>query len=222
MNRVIVIAPHPDDETLGCGGTLLKHQVQGDELYWLIVTAMRAQDGYSNAAIVQRNKEIQHVTQSYPFKEVFKLDFPAAHLDSLPLAKLVGAISDVFTKCQPNTVYLPFPGDVHSDHKCVFDAALACTKWFRYPAVKRILAYETLSETEFGLDPTTAAFRPNVFVDISSQLDQKIAIMNIYASELSKFPFPRSEEALRALAKLRGSTAGCAAAESFMLLKEVQ
>ena len=100
----------------------------------------------------------------------------------------------------------------------MMEAASACTKWFRYPSVKRVLAYETPSETDFGIDPRDTGFKPNVFVDITVQLKRKVELMKIYASEVGEFPFPRSEEALRALAELRGSQAGYEAAESFSLL----
>jgi len=108
---------------------------------------------------------------------------------------------------------------VHTDHRAVFDAAAACTKWFRYPSVKRVLAYETLSETDFGLG-TELGFRPNVFVDISPFLERKLQAMDIYASEIAPFPFPRSQDALRALARVHGTSSGYHAAEAFQLLRE--
>ena len=101
----------------------------------------------------------------------------------------------------------------------VFDAASACCKWFRYPSVRRVLAYETLSETEFGLDPDTR-FHPNVFVDISAFLERKIELLQIYKSELGHFPFPRSATAVRVLAQYRGANSGFEAAEAFQLLRE--
>lgn len=93
------------------------------------------------------------------------------------------------------------------------------TKWFRYPSVKRILAYETLSETDFGLG-TDLGFRPNIFINIENYLEDKLRAMDIYASELGRFPFPRSDEAIRALATLRGAASGFQAAEAFELLRE--
>ena len=99
---------------------------------------------------------------------------------------------------------------------------VACTKCFRFHSIKRILAYETISETDFGMNPSYNTFRPNVYIDISKYLEMKLEIMRIYASELGDFPFPRSEKAIRALAALRGAAAGCEAAEAFMLLKEIR
>ena len=103
----------------------------------------------------------------------------------------------------------------------VFDAAVSCLKWFRLASVRRILAYETLSETEFGINPDSLGFRPNVFMDVHAHLSEKSEILGIFADEIRAFPFPRSIDAVRALALLRGATAGCGAAEAFMLLKEI-
>jgi len=216
--KVIVLTPHPDDETLGCGGTLLKYLNNGDQIYWLIVTGMNRQ--YAEERRASRQKEIQRVADAYQFTKVFQLDYPAAELDQVSTGDLINSISEVFKEIEPNIVYVPYPGDIHSDHKIVFDATMACTKWFRYPSVKRVLVYETLSETDFAIDPDIRKFNPNVFFNIENFLDKKIDIMNIYASEISEFPFPRSEKAIRSLAYIRGAASGYEAAESFMLLKE--
>lgn len=220
MNKVLVIAPHPDDETLGCGGTILKHKQVQDHISWLIVTKMDP-EMFSQDRILKRQGEIDRVEKMYGFDQVMQLDFPTTQLDTVPLGDMVSSIGEVFRKVNPDVVYLPYRGDAHSDHKAVFDAAIACTKWFRYPSVKKVLVYETLSETEFGLNSDTNGFRPNVFSNIEDHLDRKIEIMNVFESEMGTFPFPRSEESIRALAAVRGTATGCKAAEAFMLLKEV-
>jgi LmbE family N-acetylglucosaminyl deacetylase len=220
MKKILVIAPHPDDETLGCGGTLLKHKAQGDELHWMIVTCMSEKAGFAAERVQERDEEILQVGSLYGFETLHKLNFPTAQLDALPIGDIVQRMGRVMQAVEPDVVYLPYRGDVHTDHKIVFDAAVSCTKWFRYPSVKRVLAYETLSETDFGINPDSNGFRPNVFVDISEFLKQKLEIMRVFKSELGEFPFPRSEQAIRALAALRGASAGCEAAEAFMLLKE--
>lgn len=218
---VLVVAPHPDDETLGCGGTLLRHVAAGHAVYWLIVTTMRTEDGFSEAAIGRRQLEVEKVAAAYRFMKVYFLGLPSARLDTLPIGDLVPAIGRVIKATEPSIIYLPFPGDAHSDHAAVFKAATACTKWFRYPSIRRVLCYETPSETDFGLDPQAATFTPNSFVDITPYVDQKIEIMKMYAGEMGEFPFPRSAEALRSFARVRGAACGCQAAESFMLLREI-
>lgn len=219
MRKVLVIAPHPDDETLGCGGTILKHKASGDSIHWLIVTNMSAEHGYSAAKVSLRQAEIAAVTEAYGFDSVYDLRLPPAGLDQIPKRELIEQIGTVFGKIEPEVIYLPNMSDIHSDHKDVFAAAMACTKWFRCKSVRRILSYETLSETEFST--ATGILNPAVFVDITGFLDRKISIMGIYGSEMSDFPFPRSIAAIEALARLRGTTAGCAAAEAFFMIKEI-
>jgi len=220
MATVVVVAPHPDDETLGCGGTLLRHKRNGDDVHWLIVTHVSEASGYSLERVQTRNQEIERVAARYAFDSTTNLQFAPASLDRIPMGELVNRISFVFRELHPEIVYLPYAGDAHTDHSFVSDAVLACTKWFRYPEVRRVLAYETLSETDFGIRPDRNGFRPNVFVDISEFLDDKIEVMKIYQSELGSFPFPRSEEAIFSLAKVRGAASGFKAAEAFMLLRE--
>lgn len=220
MSTVLVIAPHPDDETLGCGGTLLRHVAQGDDVHWLIATTVTEEAGFTAERVDSREREIETVADRYGFTRTHRLDLPTTRLDAVPMATLVGAMGDVFKSVEPEVVYMPYRHDVHTDHAAVFDASVACTKWFRYPSVRRVLVYETLSESDFVLNPDIAGFRPNVFVDITEHVDEKVEIMRVFASEMAPYPFPRSERAMRALADVRGTAAGYDAAEAFILLRE--
>jgi LmbE family N-acetylglucosaminyl deacetylase len=217
--KTIVIAPHPDDEVLGAGGTLLRQKAEGAKVAWLIVTSISAGMGWSTEKIKQRADEIERITELFGFDSVFELNFPTTQLDQVPMSDLVLAISNVFNCFEPEAVFVPHPSDVHTDHRMVFDAVASCTKWFRNSSVKRVLAYETLSETDFGLG-ISQAFRPNVFINIGPYLAGKLRAMDIYASESGEFPFPRSHEAIQALATLRGAASGFKAAEAFELLRE--
>ncbi len=219
--KVLVVAPHPDDETLGCGGTLLKHKLLGDRIHWLIVTGIDEKAGFSAERISTRSQEIKTVSAMYGFDSVINLNLPTTKLDILPMQQLVEMIGEAILKIRPEILYVPFPGDIHTDHKLVFQAVAACSKWFRFESIKRILTYETLSETDFAISPDINAFTPNVFVDISEFLQEKLQIMQTYKSETGSFPFPRSEKAIIALSQIRGAAAGCEAAEAFMLLKEI-
>jgi LmbE family N-acetylglucosaminyl deacetylase len=203
MRKVLVVAPHADDETLGCGGTLLKHFDEGDEIYWLLVTDMSLESGFLQAQIEARELEISKVIELYGFKETYRLGFPPAALEAVPMKDIVQAISSVVDKLHPEIIYSVFRNDVHSDHSVVSDAVMAATKSFRYPSVKRILAFETLSETEFSLRVDGEYFRPNVFVNIDKYLTEKIEIMDQFNSEMGEFPFPRSVGAIQAQAKYR-------------------
>lgn len=221
--KTLVVAPHPDDELLGCGGALLVRRSNADIVGWLLMTTITEAGGWSQERIDQRAIEIERVREGLGIAphHLYALGLPTAELDQIPMSTLVARVSDVFRDFQPEEVLLPHPGDVHSDHRITFEVGAACTKWFRYPSIKRVLTYETLSETDAGIDPQRT-FHPNVFVDISSYLDRKIELMKVYTSEMGDFPFPRSDEALFALAKIRGAQAGFNAAEAFSLLREIQ
>lgn len=163
--ETIVIAPHPDDEVLSVGGTLLRRKSEGVKVAWLVVTGISVESGWSAEKVKQRATEIERVTELFGFDEVFTLNLPTTQLDRIPMSDLVAGISGVFNSFVPEEVFVPHPSDVHIDHRMVFDATASCTKWFRYPSVKRVLAYETISETDFSLD-TAQGFRPNIFINI--------------------------------------------------------
>lgn len=220
MKQILVVAPHPDDDTLGCGGTLLRHHREGDEIHWLIVTWMTATGGYSPQTMLNREHQVKRVEKKFCFSSVTRLDLPTTELDTIPMSRLVLEMSNAFKSISPNVLYLPHHGDSHTDHRMVFDAALAASKWFRRPSIERILCYETPSESGFGRPDD--CFRPQVFVDIDRELKLKLQIFKIYAEEVGKFPFPRSEEALTALAHWRGSLCGKKSAEAFELIKDIR
>lgn len=218
----LFIAPHPDDETLGCGGTILKLKAQGAAVHWLIVTTIDGVSGFPQERVPDRATEIEAVREAYGFDGIHHCLLPAAALDTVGKGALIGAVGDIIKSVKPKSVYIPYRNDVHSDHAAVFDAAVSAAKTFRSPFVKAIYAYETLSETDFGLRPDDLGFRPNLYEDIAGYLDKKIEIMSLFDGEMGEFPFPRSEECLRALATLRGAQANCHAAEAFMILKEIR
>jgi len=221
MSIVLVIAPHPDDETLGCAGTLLKHKSKGDKIHWLIVTSIHVGQHFSEEMRQRRQLEIEKVHQCYGFENVYELGFPTAELDRIPKSELVSAMAAVISELKPVILYIPYRNDVHSDHEITFDAAAACTKSFRYPFIKSVRAYETLSETEFGLRPEDTGFRPNYFVDIKGFLAEKLEIMTVYESEVKSCPHPRSLEVISALATVRVSVIGSSAAEAFVSLRDI-
>ena len=216
-NKILVITVHPDDETLGCGGTLLKNKVNGNEIHWLICTTIDKNHSYYET----REREIKEVSKMYGFDTVHNLRLKTMQVDEYSLTELVSKISNVMNDVKPNTIYLPFKSDVHSDHRKIFEASYSCTKSFRYSFIKKIYMMEVLSETEFAPSTQENSFIPNVFVDISEYISKKIEIMKIFKSELAEHPFPRSEKNIKALATYRGATCGCEYAESFMLLKEI-
>lgn len=220
MKKILIIAVHPDDETLGCGGTILKHKDKGDKIHWLIVTKAN-QKITSIPDIEKKQKEdIIKVAKIYGFVSWQHLGFLTTALDRYPMGELVAAISKVVQDISPEYIYINHFADVHSDHRVAFDAVYACTKNFRYPFIEKILLYETLSETEFAAPSANHAFIPNVFNNVTEYLDKKLQIMKLYSTEQMDEPYPRSMSSISALARYRGSRIGVDFAEAFMLLFE--
>ena len=217
--RVLVVSPHPDDETLGAGGTLLRWKNEGHLLYWLNITGVDGSTVYSEEFQKNRTEQINRVSQFFGFKKTYLLNLAPASLESCDSGSVIEQISKIFKEIEPEVIILPDYNDVHTDHRCVYDWCFACTKCFRCPSVKKILTMEIVSETEFG--SPRAPFIPNCYVDISDYLEEKIKAFKIYESEIGKPPFPRSEENIRALATVRGSTAGFRYAEAFKIVKEI-
>jgi N-acetylglucosamine malate deacetylase 1 len=217
--RILAIAPHPDDETLGCGGALIRHKAEGDDIYWLIITGISQESGWQEKVVNKRDNEIDAVAEKYGFSDVFNLRLTTTKMDTLPISDLIGEISKVYNKVEPDIIYMPYAYDVHTDHQIIAKALQSTLKWFRYPYIKKVLMYETPSETEFNFADKNV-FKPNVFVNISNYLDDKIETMKIYESEMANFPFPRSEKTMRSLAAFRGSQSGFEAAEAFELVYE--
>lgn len=222
MNKVLFIAVHPDDETLGCGGTILKHKAQGDEIYWMVITNATKNHPlkFSDEFVEFRDKLVDRVAEAYGFAKTFKLGFPTQMLQTIDLKDFIMAVNSVINEIKPNIIYMPFNGDVHSDHRISFEAIYACTKSFRKPFIEKLYMIEALSETEFSPAVPGTTFVPNVFVDISEYMEQKLSIMSIYEKEVMAEPYPRSLSSIKALARVRGSRAGVMYAEAFMLLYE--
>ena len=214
MKKVLVISPHLDDETLGVGGTIFAHLNNGDEVYWVNVTLPKDEKKLQIRKIEQRKVEL-----FYNFNRFFQLDFVSTTLEG-QLSNLIIEFKRIFSIIEPNIVYLPNRSDAHSDHYYVFRSAFSCTKSFRIASIERILMYEVLSETEFAPSLHEYVFIPNVFINITQFMDQKIKAMNIYSNELMGRNYPRSIDSINALATLRGSRIGVRYGEAFQLIYE--
>jgi len=219
--KVLIIAPHPDDEVLGCGGTIAKHVSGGDKVYLCIVTKAYPPE-WAEQEIQERREEVLRVNKILGVKKTDFLDFPTVKLDTIPQKELADSISRVVNEIKPEVVYIPHRGDANKDHRLVFEAAMVVTRPKPALGIRKVLCYEVLSETEWAAPFVDSAFVPNVFVNISETLETKLKAMSEYKSELKEFPHPRSLEAISVLAKMRGATVGVEAAEAFMLVREIQ
>jgi LmbE family N-acetylglucosaminyl deacetylase len=218
--NVLVLAPHPDDEVLGCGGTICRHVAAGDSVFVLVATR-GIPELYPDEAIEVVRSEARAAHAKLGVTETRFLDFPAPALDTVPRYKLAGAVSDSIRDFSPELIYLPHHGDIHSDHFHLHQAALVAARPLEGSPVKRILAYETLSETEWAPPQMDAVFYPTVFIDVSEFLQQKLDAMACFKSQVKAPPNARSLRNITALAHYRGATVACDAAEGFMLIREV-
>ena len=215
MKRILVIAPHPDDEILGCGGTLSRFKKK--KLYWMIVTKMTNKNGYTNNQINKREKEIIKISKTLNIKKRIELGFSASSLNKLNLKELISKMSLEINKIKPDTIFAPYLHDAHSDHFFTTYALNHILKAFRYPFLKRCYLYETLSETNQSFVKRNN-FKPNTYFNISKNFKKKLKMASVYKGEIKKHPFPRSLKSIEALALLRGSESGFKYAEAFNLI----
>ena len=215
-----MVAPHPDDEILGCGGVIAKHACEGDEVFVCVVSNHDFPVFTAEHREITKN-EAREAHKLIGVKDTVFLDFAAVTLNDLPVYELNGAIDSVVKEIAPTIAYLPHLGDLHVDHQLVAKAALVAMRPLKGCPVKAVYAYETLSETEWNAPRVEWAFLPNHFVDISEYLKKKLDAMACFKSQLYSPPHSRSLDAISHLAGLRGATISVNAAEAFMLMRSV-
>jgi LmbE family N-acetylglucosaminyl deacetylase len=217
--RLLVIAPHGDDEVLGVGGTMARRAAEGDEVH-VVITTRGYPPQFSEEHVRRTNAEFIAAHRLLGVTDTVILDFPAGGLDTVPHAELNAKLAALVEEIRPELIFVPFNGDLHRDHQRVFLSALVAARPNGRFAQRTIYAYETLSETNWGAPYLMPNFVPNVYVDISQYLETKIRAMETVKEQIKPFPHERSAEVLRALATLRGGTVGCSAAEGFVLVRQ--
>ncbi len=216
--RVLVIAPHPDDEILGVGGTMAKYAAAGHEVTVLTVSGhmppLYSQENYQRT--LDEAKKAHAITG---VKASRFLGIPATMLGDEPVHVLNGRVVEVIREVEPAIVLVPYP-DRHIDHRIVFDSALVATRPVGPgAAIRLVAAYETLSETHWNAPHIEPNFTPNWVSDITAHIETKVAALRCYESQVQPFPGPRSIEAVMALATFRGTQAGCAAGEALHIVR---
>lgn len=219
--NILVLAPHPDDEVLGCGGTIAKRGVRGDDVYVCVMTR-GAEPLFSEESVVTARRECMEADAVLGVKETVFLDFPAVMMENIQRYERNRAVLEIVRRICPEEVYIPHRGDMQLDHKLTADAAMVALRPKYGHTVKRIYAYETLSETGWDIPNTVNAFIPTVYQDISDYLDCKAEALRRFHSQISEYPNPRSVRAVRALAMFRGASVNVRAAEAFSLIREIR
>ena len=218
--KVLIISAHPDDETIGAGGTLLRHVAKGDDVYWCVVT-----QGYSppwpKETLEKARQQVYEVQKAYGIREVILCGFPTVKLSTIPYIEISSEIQKVVDKVHPDIVYTTPRCDINLDHKIVYECTLVACRPLPGSSVQRLLSYEICPTTRYGPSSSSGSFSPNIFIDISDYLDKKIEIMGIYQTELYKYPHPRSLEGIKLFAQERGLSVGLEAAECFELIRQL-
>lgn len=220
MSSIVVVAAHPDDEVLGCGGTIARLSKNGNEVHVLLLAdgeTSREQQANSNQLIEQRFSAAQKACDILGCASLKRFTLPDNRLDSLQLLDIVKIIEEFIRMHQPHTVFTHHSGDVNIDHRIVHDAVIAVCRQLPLSALRELLFFQVPSSTEWRPPCSLAPFSPNWFVDISSTLSVKLEALKAYQDEIREFPHPRSFQAVSALAQWQGATAGVQAAEAFML-----
>lgn len=227
VNRVLVVAAHPDDEVLGCGGTIARHAEAGNEVQVLIAAegATSRQQQRNRMQVAEELSVLALAAQKagslLGAVGVELLDLPDNRLDSIDRLDLIKLVEERINLHQPDVVYVHHAGDVNVDHRRLHEAVVtACRPTPGHP-VRRLLSYEVASSTEWQPPGSAAAFQPNWFVDISEQWQRKRKALEAYASEMRPWPHARSLEAVEHLARWRGAQVGAEAAEGFCLLRQL-
>ena len=224
MSKILVIAPHADDEVLGCGATMAKACAKGNEVFVLICTnaSVGAPELFSAELIKQIRTEAVTAHRLIGVKETFFLEFPAPALDQFPRYKMSNEISAIIKKIGADTVYIPHRGDCHKDHTIIHECAMVACRPLANCSVKHVYAYETLSETEWGEPVAADFFVPVKYITFTNEeFQKKLDAMSCFKSQLYPFPASRSLEAIEALAKYRGCTVSAERAEAFEVLRDI-
>lgn len=214
MKRILVIAAHPDDEMLGCGGTIKKFINSGCEVITVIVAKGRPDK--------QRriNRFCKRANAQLGVANVVFLDYPNLKLETYPLHEIVEKLAVLVDTYEPEVVLTHYQGDINRDHQVTFEAVLTATRPLPGKKLVELLCFETVGSTEWGATKYDA-FRPNFFVDISDTIDDKIDALRHYDLEMRPAPHPRSYEGVRLLAGVRGMTVGVPYGEAFEIVRRV-
>jgi LmbE family N-acetylglucosaminyl deacetylase len=221
-HKVLVVAAHPDDEVLGCGGTIINHIQRGDTVDVVFMTnGVGSRPETKSSEIQQRQASTQKCNEVLGSTIVKNFNFPDNQLDTVPLLDIVKSIESVLLEVRPDIIYTHFPHDLNIDHELTCRALMTAARPLPDSTVRKVYAFEVPSSTEWSIS-MSEGFSPNHFVDISRSISQKIEAFKKYYDEVQSAPKPRSTENLKAIARFRGSSVGVDYAEAFCVLRSLE
>lgn len=218
--RYLVVAAHPDDEVMGCGGTIARLTRKGHEVFVALlgegITSRFASREEADKELLQElHQDSVEVARMLGVAEVFHFNYPDNRFDSVPLLDIVKDLEHVIQETQPTVLFTQHGGDLNVDHSITFRATVTASRPLEDCPVREVYSYEVPSSTEWAFGQFQPRFRPSVFAEITDTLDIKIRAMEHYEGEIRRFPHPRSAEAMAAQARYRGGSIGVLAAEAF-------
>jgi N-acetylglucosamine malate deacetylase 1 len=221
--NVLVVAPHPDDEVLGCGGLMAKYASLNHHVYVAIMTNAHAgaPELFSQELIEEGRLFAREAHRILGVKQTFFYNYPAPRLETAFGYQIADELKNLIHNLSIHSLYLPHRGDMHKDHAIIFYAGMVASRPINNSPVKNIYTYETLSETEWAPPFASDVFIPNVFENINGFLPKKLEAMKCFPTQVREFPHPRSLKAIETLAALRGSTVGYSCAEAFSLMRSL-
>ena len=214
--NIVVIVGHPDDEVLGCGGTIVKHVESGDHVSVIVLADGESARDDNEHMKDTRNDELYSAAKVLGMKDVFSLGYPDQRMDTISFLDIVQSVEKILNKIQPDIVYTHHGGDLNMDHRITHQAVMTACRPLPHSVLKGVYTFETVSSTEWA-SSVESQFRPSKICDITAQLDRKIEALKCYKRELREFPHPRSVEGIVILAKNRGAQFGLEAAEAFVV-----
>jgi len=225
--NILVIVSHPDDEVLGCGGSISRFARAGQDVYIAILSrglgARYGEDQDVPEELLQAiSRQSNTVAQQLGARRLFLHDLPDNRFDTIPLLRIVKIIEDLVSTVTPEIIITHHGGDLNIDHRRVFQAAVTATRPAGSALVRDLYSCEIPSSTEWAFQHTGHAFRPNVFIDITDTLEEKVRALQVYESETRTFPHPRSPEGVKVTAQRWGMVSGCRAAEAFELIRSIR
>ena len=221
-NKILVIAAHPDDETIGCGGSLLRHASENDEIAVVTLTnGVGSRDEAKEKDLINREVSARKAIKMLGADWIAKGDFPDNAMDSVPLLEIVKFIEQIKEKYNPDIIYSHSPSDLNIDHKVVTSATL--TAFRPQPGEKNseIRLFEVPSATDYSIDELEGSFNPNLFINIEKFWESKLDALSFYDSEIREYPHSRSYQKIESLAQYRGSQSGLELAEAFVLVRKI-
>lgn len=224
--KILVVAAHPDDEVLGCGGVIARYAASGAKIYCLILGegaiarySTREKADFEKPKILKKQAaEAGHILG---MKKIFFSDFPDNSFDSVPILKIIKEIEKVKRAVRPDVIYTHHRGDLNVDHRVAYEAVLTASRPLKGETVREIYSFEVPSSTEWSGPGKDVAFMPDLYVDISATIKKKIKALRCYEKELRQYPHPRSIKGVELLAENRGLEAGLRLAESFETIRHV-